>query len=260
LQPDFLPAMKGLCLLYQQQNKLDEAITRIQQQIQRAPQQGYFYQLLGDVYQSLGDVDRAAEAYEAALPHVSNADAAMSNARLAQMSNSRHNYAQAISSAKTSITENPGLLPSYIVEGEAYEGIGQFDQAKRAYQDALARNPNFVPALNNLAWLECEHGGNLDEALSLAEHAKQLDPDDPDVSDTLGWIDYRKGLYGTALSLANNAASHSPGDGQFQYHLGMILMRTGDSGRARQALERALQSPQLATGDAEEARRALKGS
>jgi tetratricopeptide (TPR) repeat protein len=257
LQPDFFPAMKGLCLLYQAQGNLDEAISRVQQQIQRVPQQGYFYQLLGDVYQSMGDIDRAAEAYKGALAHVSKADAAMSYARLAQLCNDKHDYLQAIANAGTSIAENPDLLPAYVVEGEAYENLGQFDQAKRAYQVALARNSNFVPALNNLAWLECEHGGNLDEALSFAEHAKQLQPADPDVSDTLAWIDYRKGLYGSALPLASDAASHSPSDGQFQYHLGMILMRTGDRGGAREALQRALQSPQLTTADAELARRAL---
>ena len=160
---------------------------------------------------------QAEDAYKGALAHSANADTSMAYARLAQVSDSQHNYSQTIANAKTSIAQNPDLLPAYILEGTAYENIGQFDQAKRAYQDALARNPNFAPALNNLAWLECEHGGNLDEALSLAEHAKQIQPDDPNISDTLGWIDYRKGLYAPALPLASDAATRAPSDGQFQY-------------------------------------------
>jgi Flp pilus assembly protein TadD len=173
------------------------------------------------------------------------------------VSNGQHNYSQAIENAKSSLTQNPDLLPAYIIEGVAYEKNGQFDLAKRAYQDALARNPNFVPALNNLAWLECEHGGNLDEALSLAQHAKQIAPDDPNIFDTLGWIEYRKSLYGSALALASDAATRAPDHGQFQYHLGMILLKAGNPARGRQALEQALKL-QLTAADADEARRALE--
>jgi tetratricopeptide (TPR) repeat protein len=256
LQPDFVPALRDLYALYQAQSKPQQAITRIQQQIQRAPQQGAFYEILGDLYQSQGNLARASDAYKGAIAHGAGTNASLAYARLAQVSAGQQNYPQAIENAKTSIAQNPDLLPAYIIEGVAYEKTGQFDQAKRAYQDALGRSPNFAPALNNLAWLECEHGGNLDEALSLAQHAKQLLPDDPNISDTLGWIEYRKSLYGPALPLASDAATRSPDQGQFQYHLGMILLKAGNRASARQALERALKL-QLTTADAEDARRAL---
>jgi tetratricopeptide (TPR) repeat protein len=242
--------------LYQAQSKPEQAIARIEQQVQRAPQQAAFYEMSGDVYQSQGDLVRAAEAYKGALSHGGGTNAAMAYARLAQVSNGQQNYSQAIENAKTSIAQNPDLLPAYIIEGVAYEKTGQFDLAKRAYQDSLARNSNFAPALNNLAWLECEHGGNLDEALTLAQHAKQIAPDDPNISDTLAWIEYRKNLYGSALTLASDATTRAPDDGQFQYHLGMILMKAGNRAHGRQALERALQL-QLTTADASEAQRAL---
>jgi len=104
--------------------------------------------------------------------------------------------------------------------------------------------------------LYCEHGGNLDEALRLAQHAKQLKPDDPNISDTLGWINYRKGLYRTALPLVSDAATRFPSEGLFQYHLGMALLKSGQSTQADRALRKAL-GLQLASADAKEARRAL---
>ena len=48
----------------------------------------------------------------------------------------------------------------------------------------LTINPRFAPAANNLAWLYTEHGGDKGKALQLAQTAKEVAPDDPNVSDT----------------------------------------------------------------------------
>jgi tetratricopeptide (TPR) repeat protein len=129
--------------------------------------------------------------------------------------------------------------------------------AKQAYQKALATNPNYAAALNNLAWVYCEHGGNLDEALSLAQRAKQIQPDEPNFSDTLGWIHYRKGLYGSAVELLKDAVRRAPGGGLFQYHLGMALLKTGRKDEARPALRRAIDLNLSAT-DAQQAKQTLQ--
>jgi Flp pilus assembly protein TadD len=111
--------------------------------------------------------------------------------------------------------------------------------------------------LNNLAWLYCEHGGNLDEALSLAQHAKQIKPDDPSFSDTIGWIHYRKGLYGSAVELIQEAVRNAPNEGLFQYHLGMSLVKNGEKSAARPILQRAL-GLKLSSADAQDARQTLQ--
>lgn len=256
LQPDFVPAVQDLYTVYQAQNKPNLAIARVQQQIQRAPQQGYFYELLGNIYQGQDKFEQAEDAYKEALAHTRTNQSEI-YAHLAQIYDVQHKYSLAIADAQDSLTQNPNLLSAYIFEGTAYQSTGQVDQAKQAYRNAIAHNPDFAVALNNLAWLECEHGGNLDEALGLAQHAKQLMPGDPSVSDTLAWIEYRKGLYQSALPLASEATRRSPSVGQFQYHLGMILVRAGDRTRGRQALERSLALPSDAA-DAENARATLK--
>ena len=52
----------------------------------------------------------------------------------------------------------------------------------------------FAAAANNLAWVLAAHGGDKDKALALAQIATELVPEDPHVSDTLGWILYRRGV------------------------------------------------------------------
>ena len=66
--------------------------------------------------------------------------------------------------------------------------------ARRA-EVVLVLNPRSAPAANNLAWILSEHGGDKDRAPALAQTVKGQAPEDPRVSDTLGWILYRRGVH-----------------------------------------------------------------
>ena len=109
-------------------------------------------------------------------------------------------------------------------------------------------NPRSVPAANNLAWLESEHGGHLERALQLAETAKELAPDDQRVADTLGWILYKRGQYQRALALLKESAIKLPTNPQVQYHLGMTYSRIGDKEQARTTLTAAVSSAETFSG------------
>ncbi len=56
-------------------------------------------------------------------------------------------------------------------------------------------------ALNNLAFLMAETGGDLDDALTKAQRAKQLLPSLYEISDTLGWIYLKKNLADKAIDI-----------------------------------------------------------
>jgi tetratricopeptide (TPR) repeat protein len=124
--------------------------------------------------------------------------------------------------------------------GVIYERMGEVQKAKETYKELLARDPDFAPALNNLAWLELEKGGNVDVALSLAQKAKERVPLDPAVSDTLGWAYFRKGLPRMALPLIQEALEKLPENPAVLYHLGAILHELGDGDKGQEFLERAL--------------------
>ena len=111
-------------------------------------------------------------------------------------------------------------------------------------------------AANNLAWIYSEHGGDQNKALSLAQTAKEVAPDDPRVSDTLGWILYKRGVHQRALALLRESAGKLPDNPQVQYHLGMAYSQVGDQANARKALEFAVKSPTEFEGK-EEARKTL---
>jgi tetratricopeptide (TPR) repeat protein len=65
--------------------------------------------------------------------------------------------------------------------------------AEEAYRRAIALDPASVNALNNLANIEAESNGRLQEALALAQRASAAQPNNPDVIDTLAGVQYQLG-------------------------------------------------------------------
>src|SRR5882762_6131072 len=87
-------------------------------------------------------------------------------------------------------------------------------------------------------------------------HNEGVGPGRPQVSDTLGWIFYRRGVHQRALALLKDSAAKLPSNPQVQYHLGMVSAQLGDKEAARQALSIAAASPAPFPGQ-DEARKAL---
>ena len=91
---------------------------------------------------------------------------------------------------------------------------------------------------------------------TLAHTAKGLSPDDPRISDTIGWILYRRGAHQRALTLLTESAGKLPGNAQVQYHLGMVYAKLGNKENARNALGLTVNSGQSFHG-MDEARKVL---
>ena len=104
--------------------------------------------------------------------------------------------------------------------------------------------------------LYSEHGGNQEKALELAQRAKESAADDPHISDTLGWILYKRGIYQRAADLLKESATKLPDSPLIQYHLGLASLKVGDKQGAHKALTAAVNSPVSFAGK-DEARRAL---
>ena len=60
------------------------------------------------------------------------------------------------------------------------------------------------------------------------------------MSDTLGWIYYKKGLASLAIPHFQDSVQQQPDNATFRYHLGLAYAQAGDSASARRSLERAL--------------------
>jgi len=237
--PAYAPALVDLLRLYAVEKRSNEMLPRVTLQIKRSPEQSRLYEVLADLQLVNKKFDDAEQSYSAALKLNSNSTAALLG--LAQTHAAQGKTSDAINDARNLVGIHPDYLVAYVELGQLLEQKGDFQQAEETYQRALERNDDYAPALNNLAWLYCEHGGNLDMALGLAQKAKAKYPNDSAISDTLAWIEYRKGMYDSAASSLKDVTERLPQNGLYQYHYGMTLSKLARNGDARKALERAIQ-------------------
>jgi tetratricopeptide (TPR) repeat protein len=232
----------------------DVALDVARKQAKLAPRSAPVQHVLGLVHQRRGELADAESAYRRAAEQ----DPGFVPARieLARLYVGTGRADQALPELEKVLQANRKSADAWQISGMAHLAKGNVRQAQEAFKKALEANPRFAPAANNLAWLYSEHGGDAEEALRLAQLAKEVAPDDPLVSDTLGWVLYKRGIYQRALGLLRESAARLPGSAEVHYHLGMTHYKLGDRTAARQALSRALE---LSAGfrGAEEARKVL---
>ena len=154
------------------------------------------------------------------------------------------------------LEKEPNNLSAHMYLGMIYEIEKNFVKAKESYEKALSISPNFPPAANNLSYIYAERGGNLDLALNLAQKAKEQVPDDPHISDTLGWIYCKKNVPSRAVAYLKEAAEKVPTHPLIRYHLGMAYHKNGNRDLAKKELNEALKIDPKFQG-ADEARKVL---
>jgi Flp pilus assembly protein TadD len=131
-------------------------------------------------------------------------------------------------------------VAAWTVLGILHQKLSQFKLAEKDYQTALALDPNAAIAANNLAWLYCEQGGDMDKALELARRAREVLPKVATVSDTLAWVYYKRQLFDSAIPLLQEAVREQPKDAQFRFHLAASLLGAGKKVEAQEELGTAL--------------------
>jgi predicted Zn-dependent protease len=116
---------------------------------------------------------------------------------------------------------------------------GDSTAALGVYESVLEVNPESVTALNYVAYTLAEWGERLDTALEYAQRAVELEPDDPRILDTLGWVYYRMGRHEDALRELERAVSAGASDPVIFEHLASVQEKLGQLGAANEARERA---------------------
>ena len=253
--PGSVQALSQIASVHLSKGDASAARERVLQQIQAVPNNPLFYNLLGGLWMQANEAVQAEAAFKKAIEINEGLQASYMN--LAELYRRTSRIEEAIQEYEDLIKRNPKLVSAHMVLGMIAEQQKGYEKAKSHYQDTLAIQPTFAPAANNLAWILAEHGGNLDVALSHAQTAREQQPEEPHIADTLGWIYYKKDAYLKSVSLLREAAEKLRDNPVVQYHLGMAQFKKGDTAGAKRALEAALKiSPDFPGAD--EAKSTLK--
>jgi tetratricopeptide (TPR) repeat protein len=162
-------------------------------------------------------------AAEATLKKIIDLDpkATTAYALLAQLYITAKKNEAALAPLNAILEREPKNITALMLSASILESKGEQDEARRRYETLLSVNPNFAPALNNLAFMSTEKLGKPQEGLNLALKARELAPTDPFIADTLGWAWFKRGEYTRALPLLRESASKLPDNAQVLYHLAL---------------------------------------
>lgn len=112
------------------------------------------------------------------------------------------------------------------VLGVVAEGLGETDAAIAHYQRASELDERAYAPRNNLAVLLAA-GGELADAMAVAQEAYALADSDPNVIDTLGWLYLKAGLTDRAVALLERAHGAAPQQSAPQLHLALAYREAG---------------------------------
>jgi tetratricopeptide (TPR) repeat protein len=121
-----------------------------------------------------------------------------------------------------------------------YDAANDLPKARTYYEKALKIDQNNPLALNNLAYLITETNGDLNQAMTYANEAKQRLPNFLEVSDTIGWIFLKKNITSSAIDEFKRLVVQQPLNPIYHYHYAMALQQKGDSVTAKAQCELAL--------------------
>jgi tetratricopeptide (TPR) repeat protein len=280
-RPDFAEAHSNLGSALAKVGKLDEAIEHFHQALKIKPDHIETHNNLGSALATKGDLDEAVGHYRQALRL--NPDSAIVLYNLGKVHRLQAKYDEAITYYKESLRLKPnqpvahkelamvlfrqGKLDEATVHyeysiqfkedqpfvlnklGESYFLRGEIKEAFRCWNKVLELEPEWVGAINNLAWIKATHQDpdihNPDEAVQLALRACKLTKyNRADILDTLAVAYAAAGRFGEAVTTAQKAVELiTSGDNQEQiqeirdrlelYRQGKTYQPTSRDGKSR---------------------------
>jgi len=188
------------------------------------------------IYQESKELDKAMDAIKRA-SSIQDADLMMAMANLYFLKN---DHAAALNQYRKIEEFKPGFVPAIFQQGVVLQAMGRKKEAIADYQRVLRLSRNYVPALNNLAYLYAEDNRDLTMALQLAARAYAQAPNDGSVQDTLGFVLIKNKKFDEGIAALQKAAQLLPANPTIHYHLALGYKEQGSKAQAVANLEKAL--------------------
>lgn len=248
-----------------------EAVVYLEDLIERGSHVDAARYNLGRAFEELEETDRAIEQYHQVDVGSEYLPAQLRQADLLFDSGHAEQARQRLRQARESQPDY--AIQLYLIESEALASHGQTEPAWQLMQQALEqfpedlnllytramlaekrndlpqlerdlrfiieRDPDNATALNALGYTLADRTDRYAEAHQLIKQALQLNPDDPAILDSLGWVSLRMGRLDEAEQLLRRAFAGFP-DHEVAAHLGEALWRNGKQDEARKVWAQAL--------------------
>jgi predicted CXXCH cytochrome family protein len=174
--------------------------------------------------------------YPPSLPDSPERDLYLAAAQVGQKSNLKSGIAQLDAALRLRQPKRPEF---YFDLAVAYVAAGRRADAIPMFEAALARDPNFAPAMQGLgqAWLEA---GDAPRALAMLGKARAAAPRDAGTLHEMGRAYHRLGRYPEAVAVLEESIRIDPDVPEVHDSLGNLRFEMGDRARAEAAHREAI--------------------
>jgi tetratricopeptide (TPR) repeat protein len=208
-------AVVQISFLYQEQGKIEQAIDYLEHVVQTMPDNPELLLYLGSFYED-------AKAYE-----------------------------KAENVLKQGLKVDSSNIKLRFRLGVVYDKRGRKKESIEEMKTVIDLDPRHANALNYLGYTYAELGENLDEAERLIKAALKEKPDDGYITDSLGWVYYKKKLFTKALQYLEKAVSLVPDDPTILEHLGDVYLEISNTEKALEFYQRSLKKKEKDTAGLE---------
>ena len=226
-------AQAALVDLFITAKRNSDAIEFIRRMQREAPADAAGYAIEATYHMRLKAVDAAIAAYRTGLAKSGNGARALALHRLYSHSGRRED---ADRFAATWMKDHPKDADFTYQVAETEIGRGRLGRAESILAQLAAQLPENVLVLNNLAYLKFQLGKP--GALSYAQKADKLSPDNPPILDTLAHALAADKQFEAALIAQKRAAERAPNVNAIRLHLAQIALLAGDKALAKSEVAR----------------------
>jgi tetratricopeptide (TPR) repeat protein len=117
--------------------------------------------------------------------------------------------------------------------------LQRYDVMEKLLRTIIEQQPDNQNAYNALGYSFAERGVRLPEARELVNKALSLAPNDPFISDSLAWVEFKAGNLNEAIRILEKAFRSKP-DPEIAAHLGEVLWVAGQKSRAQSVWKEGL--------------------
>ena len=201
-----------------------------------------------EVYENLLFLEVRLEQWDQAIKHAEQALEIYPNQSMIHYFNGLANLRKrqfdesifAFEQAKRLSASNPQLTGEINSQlGEAYHAKKDYARSDKAYEEALALNPNNATVLNNYSYYLALRKENLEKAEKMSAALIKNHPENPTFLDTYAWVLFIREKYKEARKIMERAISTGKATATHFEHYGDILYKLGDIDGAVRQWEKA---------------------
>jgi tetratricopeptide (TPR) repeat protein len=155
----------------------------------------------------------------------------------------KHQYreaAQSLEQAKRLSSANKAFVNDLNgILGDAYNSLKEYEKSDKAYEEALAFNPNNDVVLNNYSFYLALRKTNLEKAEKMAAQLIKDHPNNATYLDTYAWVLFVRDKHKEAKKVMEKAISTGEANATHFEHYGDILFKLGEVDNAVAQWEKA---------------------